>query len=173
MLKIKDGNVKKGLVPALLNAPASPPISPSCRPLPVLQLETQGCTRRKPGPMAGVNPTVAQWRTTHAYLRSRPVLSFHRRLRPVLFPARPGHGGRQPRLPALQYERTGDNSYRISVAVSGFSQAELSIVAKENTLTIKGEKSANENVKDTSEVLYRGIAARAFERASSLPISCW
>ena len=48
------------------------------------------------------------------------------------------------------------------------SQGELSIVAKENTLTIKGEKTANENGNDNSEVLYRGIAARAFERAFQL-----
>jgi molecular chaperone IbpA len=70
--------------------------------------------------------------------------------------------------PPYNIERTGDNTYRISVAVSGFSQGELSIVAKENTLTIKGEKSANENGQDKSEVLYRGIAARAFERAFQL-----
>jgi molecular chaperone IbpA len=73
-----------------------------------------------------------------------------------------------PGYPPYNIERTGDNTYRISVAVSGFSQGELSIVAKENTLTIKGEKSANENGKETSEVLYRGIAARAFERAFQL-----
>jgi molecular chaperone IbpA len=72
-----------------------------------------------------------------------------------------------PGYPPYNIERTGDNAYRISVAVSGFSQGELSIVAKENTLTIKGEKSANENGAK-SEVLYRGIAARAFERAFQL-----
>ena len=72
-----------------------------------------------------------------------------------------------PGYPPYNIERTGDNTYRISVAVSGFSQGELSIVAKENTLTIKGEKSANENG-NKSEVLYRGIAARAFERAFQL-----
>jgi len=72
-----------------------------------------------------------------------------------------------PGYPPYNIERTGDNTYRISVAVSGFSQGELSIVAKENTLTIKGEKSANENGAK-SEVLYRGIAARAFERAFQL-----
>ena len=65
-------------------------------------------------------------------------------------------------------ERTGDNAYRISVAVSGFAQNELSIVAKENTLTIKGEKVAGENGKDKAEVLYRGIASRAFERVFQL-----
>ena len=73
-----------------------------------------------------------------------------------------------PGYPPYNIERTGENTYRISVAVSGFSEGELSIVAKENTLTIKGEKSANENGKEQSEVLYRGIAARAFERAFQL-----
>ena len=72
-----------------------------------------------------------------------------------------------PGYPPYNIERTGENAYRISVAVSGFSQAELSIVAKENTLTIKGEKTANENG-GKAEVLYRGIAARAFERAFQL-----
>ena len=73
-----------------------------------------------------------------------------------------------PGYPPYNIERTGENTYRISVAVSGFSQGELSIVAKENTLTIKGEKYANENGKDKSEVIYRGIAARAFERIFQL-----
>ena len=73
-----------------------------------------------------------------------------------------------PGYPPYNIERTGDNAYRISVAVSGFALGELSIVAKENTLTIKGEKVANENVQEKSEVLYRGIAARAFERVFQL-----
>jgi molecular chaperone IbpA len=75
--------------------------------------------------------------------------------------------GAAPGYPPYNIERTGDNAYRISVAVSGFAPGELSIVAKENTLTIKGEKSANENG-SKAEVLYRGIAARAFERAFQL-----
>ena len=73
-----------------------------------------------------------------------------------------------PGYPPYNIERTAENSYRITVAVSGFSQGELSIVAKENTLTIKGEKTANENAEAKSEVLYRGIAARTFERAFQL-----
>ena len=73
-----------------------------------------------------------------------------------------------PGYPPYNIERTGENAYRITVAVSGFAEAELSIVAKENTLTIKGEKTANENGKDKSAVLYRGIAARAFERVFQL-----
>ena len=73
-----------------------------------------------------------------------------------------------PGYPPYNIERTGENAYRISVAVSGFAKDELSIVAKENTLTIKGEKVANENSKDKSELLYRGIASRAFERVFQL-----
>jgi molecular chaperone IbpA len=73
-----------------------------------------------------------------------------------------------PGYPPYNIERTGENSFRISVAVSGFAQNELSIVAKENTLTIRGEKSAAANSNDKSEVLYRGIAARTFERAFQL-----
>ena len=73
-----------------------------------------------------------------------------------------------PGYPPYNIERTGENAYRISVAVSGFGEGELSIVAKENTLTIKGEKTANENGEAKAEVLYRGIAARAFERAFQL-----
>jgi molecular chaperone IbpA len=73
-----------------------------------------------------------------------------------------------PGYPPYNIERTGENAYRITVAVSGFSEAELSIVARENTLTIKGEKTANENGRDKSAVLYRGIAARAFERVFQL-----
>src|SRR6202165_1871165 len=70
--------------------------------------------------------------------------------------------GGSPASPPSNMERDAENTYRISIAVSGFSQGELSIVATENTLTIKGEKSANENGQVKAEVLYRGIAARAF-----------
>ena len=72
-----------------------------------------------------------------------------------------------PGYPPYNIERTGENAYRITVAVSGFAKDELSIVAKENTLTIKGEKAGSENG-NKSEVLYRGIAARAFERVFQL-----
>jgi molecular chaperone IbpA len=75
-------------------------------------------------------------------------------------------GDAAPGYPPYNIERSGENDYRISVAVSGFSPNELSIVSKENTLTIKGEKLAQDN--GAKEVLYRGIAARAFERAFQL-----
>lgn len=69
--------------------------------------------------------------------------------------------------PPYNIERTGENDFRVTVAVSGFSQNEISVVSKENTLTVKGEKAANENSKQ-GEVLYRGIASRAFERTFHL-----
>jgi molecular chaperone IbpA len=77
-------------------------------------------------------------------------------------------GDSAPGYPPYNIERTGDNAYRISVAVSGFAEPELSIVAKENTLTIRGEKSTGEAGKEQAEVLYRGIASRAFERVFQL-----
>src|SRR3954466_1258152 len=72
-----------------------------------------------------------------------------------------------PGYPPYNIERTGDNAYRISVAVAGFSEPELSIVAKENTLTIRGEKTSKTN-ETKGETLYQGIAARAFERVFQL-----
>ena len=71
-----------------------------------------------------------------------------------------------PGYPPYNIERTGENAYRISIAVAGFGDKELSIEAKENTLTIKGEKQVKEE--QNGAVLYQGIAARAFERVFQL-----
>ena len=71
-----------------------------------------------------------------------------------------------PGYPPYNIERTGENDYRVTVAVAGFAENELSIEAKENTLTIKGAKQAKEE--QNGEVLYQGIAARAFERVFQL-----
>lgn len=71
--------------------------------------------------------------------------------------------------PPYNIERTGEHDYRISVAVAGFSDADLSIESRENTLTIRGAKdavAADGQVK--REVLHQGIAARAFERRFQL-----
>jgi molecular chaperone IbpA len=72
-----------------------------------------------------------------------------------------------PTYPPYNIERTGENAYRITVAVAGFAEPELSIEVKENTLTIRGEKQTKQNEKN-GEVLYQGIAARAFERRFQL-----
>ena len=73
-----------------------------------------------------------------------------------------GFEGATPGYPPYNIERTGENAYRISVAVAGFSEPELTIVAKENTLTIRGDKQAKTD-ENNGNVLYQGIAARAFE----------
>jgi molecular chaperone IbpA len=77
-----------------------------------------------------------------------------------------GHDG-TPGYPPYNIERTGENAYRVTVAVAGFAEPELNIEVKENTLTIRGEKQvkADEN---NAETLYQGIAARAFERVFQL-----
>jgi molecular chaperone IbpA len=72
-----------------------------------------------------------------------------------------------PGYPPYNIERTGENNYRISIAVAGFAEPEISIVAKENTLTIKGEKQTKDEEKK-GDILYQGIAARAFERTFQL-----
>ncbi|GIK81730.1 MAG: Hsp20 family protein [Pseudorhodoplanes sp.] len=72
-----------------------------------------------------------------------------------------------PSYPPYNIERTGENAYRISVAVAGFAENELNIEVKENTLTIRGEKQSKTEEK-AGQVLYQGIAARAFERVFQL-----
>jgi molecular chaperone IbpA len=72
-----------------------------------------------------------------------------------------------PGYPPYNIERTAENEYRISVAVAGFGENELSIESKENTLTIKGEKQQSKD-EQNGDVLYQGIAARAFERVFQL-----
>ena len=66
-----------------------------------------------------------------------------------------------PTYPPYNIEKTGEESYRLTMAVAGFHRDNLELVVKDNTLTISGRLSG-ENSK--SEVLYRGIAGRAFER---------
>ena len=72
-----------------------------------------------------------------------------------------------PSYPPYNIEKTGENAYRITLAVAGFGEKELSVETRENTLTVRGSKEAA--VKDEKrEVLYQGIAARAFERRFQL-----
>jgi len=78
-----------------------------------------------------------------------------------------GFEGNGSTYPPYNIERTGENAYRITVAVAGFSEPEISIEAKQNTLTIKGEKQVKADEKK-GEVLYQGIAGRAFERVFQL-----
>src|SRR5882672_8550993 len=79
----------------------------------------------------------------------------------------PGFEGGGSPYPPYNIERTGENAYRVTIAVAGFADSELSIEAKENTLTVKGEKQPKSDAQK-AEVLYQGIAARAFERVFRL-----
>ncbi|HUZ67125.1 MAG TPA: Hsp20 family protein [Beijerinckiaceae bacterium] len=72
--------------------------------------------------------------------------------------------------PPYNIERTGEHNYRITVAVAGFAEHELAIESRENTLTIRGSKEQSPEAEQQAgpEVLYQGIAARAFERRFQL-----
>jgi len=63
--------------------------------------------------------------------------------------------------PPYNIEKTGDDTYRITMAVAGFRPEDVDITVKENTLVVSGRVAAETN---KGEVLYRGIAGRAFER---------
>ena len=67
----------------------------------------------------------------------------------------------QETYPPYNIEKTGDDTYRLTMAVAGFRPEDLDIVVKDNTLFVSG-RVANEGSK--TEILYRGIAGRAFER---------
>ena len=79
-------------------------------------------------------------------------------------------GGEQnaPTYPPYNIERTSENAYRITLAVAGFAEDELSVETRENTLTVRGSKETATNTDGKREVLYQGIAARAFERRFQL-----
>ena len=63
--------------------------------------------------------------------------------------------------PPYNIERVSDDVYRLTVAVAGFRSDELDIMVKDNTLIVSGRPAAPAR---QHEVLYRGIAGRAFER---------
>ncbi len=66
--------------------------------------------------------------------------------------------------PPYNIERTGENNYRITLAVAGFAESELTVETKEGVLTVRGAKENQKGEADKREMLYQGIAARAFER---------
>lgn len=72
-----------------------------------------------------------------------------------------------PTYPPYNIERTAENAYRITIAVAGFAEADLTIESKENGLLVRGEKVSDPEAVKT-EVLHQGIAARAFERRFQL-----
>jgi molecular chaperone IbpA len=70
-----------------------------------------------------------------------------------------------PSYPPYNIEKTGENAYRISMAVAGFSGDEIEITAQDNTLVISGKPKKSE---EERKFLHRGIAGRAFERRFEL-----
>jgi molecular chaperone IbpA len=69
--------------------------------------------------------------------------------------------------PPYNIERTGENAYRITMAVAGFSEDELDVEVHQNLLTVKGARREAEDGEKT-EVLFQGIARRGFERKFQL-----
>jgi molecular chaperone IbpA len=63
--------------------------------------------------------------------------------------------------PPYNIEKTGDDSYRLIMAVAGFGQDDIELTVKENTLVVAGRVNGEA---PQAELLYRGIAGRAFER---------
>ena len=68
----------------------------------------------------------------------------------------------------LSDETVDGDAYQITMAVSGFSEEDLSIEVKESELTISGRKQIDEEAEEARNFLYRGIAERAFERKFNL-----
>jgi molecular chaperone IbpA len=77
-----------------------------------------------------------------------------------------GAGETATGYPPYNIEKTGENDYRISVAVAGFEQNELTLEVKDNVLLLRGEHAAQASAR--GDFLFRGIAARNFERRFQL-----
>jgi molecular chaperone IbpA len=66
--------------------------------------------------------------------------------------------------PPYNIETTGDNTYRITMAVAGFAESDLSLTSEENRLIVTGEKGED----NEGNYLYKGIGTRSFERRFNL-----
>lgn len=67
--------------------------------------------------------------------------------------------------PPYNIEKTGEDAYRLTMAVAGFGPDDIELTVKESALFVTGRVSQGA---DKAEVLYRGIAGRAFERKFTL-----
>ena len=73
--------------------------------------------------------------------------------------------GTTPSYPPYNIEKLDDDSYRITIAVAGFSEADLSVEVREKSLIVSARKADEQEEKS---YLHRGIATRAFERRFAL-----
>ena len=76
-------------------------------------------------------------------------------------------GQTQENYPPFDLIKTGDNDYRIQLAVAGFKPDEIDITAQQNVLIVTGRK-AEDSEERGSDYIYRGIATRSFERRFGL-----
>ena len=89
----------------------------------------------------------------------RSTIGFDRLVRPI------NRDDTVPSYPPYNIEKTGEDSYRVTLAVAGFSPEEIDVTVHENSLLVTGKaKKDEENVR----YLHRGIARRAFERRFNL-----
>lgn len=70
-------------------------------------------------------------------------------------------------FPPYNIQRAGEDHYRITMAVAGFSESELNITTENNRLVVTGDKPEEQEGGD-DDFLYRGIATRSFERRFNL-----
>lgn len=70
-----------------------------------------------------------------------------------------------PTYPPYNIEKTGDDTYRISVAVAGFSSDDLSVELRDGAVIVSAKKATED---EDRNYLHRGIATRAFERKFTL-----
>ena len=81
------------------------------------------------------------------------------------------HGGVDENYPPYDIERTGEDSYRVTLAVAGFKLDDLNVVAQQNMLVVTGERRSRAETnggEQHRQVLHRGIAGRSFERRFEL-----
>jgi molecular chaperone IbpA len=71
----------------------------------------------------------------------------------------------QSTYPPYNIEKTADDAYRISIAVAGFSDSDLSVEVKEGALVVSAQRAEEDGERS---FLHRGIATRAFERTFQL-----
>ena len=77
-----------------------------------------------------------------------------------------GRTAQNENYPPFNIERTGENQYKVTVAVAGFKSEEIEIIAQQNVLVVAGSKDAESN--DNRDFLHMGIASRNFERRFQL-----
>lgn len=70
--------------------------------------------------------------------------------------------------PPYNIEKTGEHSYRITLAAAGFAEEDISIESREGVLLISGARPAKEEGEESPVYLHRGIAERSFERRFQL-----